>query len=328
MPVPLPLNFVKGLDIQRNEFELGKWSYLHGVQHMGGWWYWYLYAVAVKEPLGLLVLALLAVAVQWPLWGVERKALRRLVLWAPAVTLFVFVSSQTGFSRYERYVLPTFPFVFLWVARFVKVALARGYALKWVTGILLCWATTSMLFIYPHCQSYFNELVGGPFGGPRHLLDANVDWGQDLLFLKAWCDSHPTQRPLFVQYFGYITPHSCGIDADPIPMLSRDRDTGSVRPHSQLRAGWFAISVNNLYGYKHFGDEAPVFSYLFDGQMVGSAGYSIYIIRLSEELVQRLNRGEEQQSLAGSHTETQAPDSQRKGTSRYPGGSRRAKAHL
>ena len=43
---------------------------------------------------------------------------------APAVVLFVLVSSQTGLSRYFRYVLPCFPFVYVWL----------GQAGRWLTG--------------------------------------------------------------------------------------------------------------------------------------------------------------------------------------------------
>lgn len=30
--------------------------------------------------------------------------------------------------------------------------------------------------------------------GAGHLLDANIDWGQDLLFLKRWNERHPESR--------------------------------------------------------------------------------------------------------------------------------------
>ena len=36
--------------------------------------------------------------------------------------------------------------------------------------------------------------------GPAHLLDSNIDWGQDLLYLKDWLDKHPQARPLGLAY--------------------------------------------------------------------------------------------------------------------------------
>jgi hypothetical protein len=53
-----------------------------------------------------------------------------------------------------------------------------------VVVTLCCWFVSSSLWIYPHSLSYFNESIGGPLNGPRHLLGSNVDWGQDLRY--AW----------------------------------------------------------------------------------------------------------------------------------------------
>ena len=66
LPVPLPKNYVMGIDLQRWDFERKMWSYLRGEWRMGGWWYYYLYALAVKVPLGTWVLVLLAAGVS--LW--------------------------------------------------------------------------------------------------------------------------------------------------------------------------------------------------------------------------------------------------------------------
>ena len=55
-------------------------------------------------------------------------------------------------------------------------------------------------------RQHFNELVGGPKGGPNHLVDSNVDWGVDLLFLKKWLDEHPEASPLGLAYFGMFDP--------------------------------------------------------------------------------------------------------------------------
>jgi hypothetical protein len=60
----------------------------------------------------------------------------------------------------------------------------------------LLWSIASSLGVYPHSLSYFNELVGGPANGHAHLLDSNIDWGQDLLLLKEWLDAHPEASPL------------------------------------------------------------------------------------------------------------------------------------
>ena len=55
-PVPLPEDYLIGMDLQKQDFEQGKFSYLRGQHKQGGWWYWYLYAAAVKVPLGTWLL--------------------------------------------------------------------------------------------------------------------------------------------------------------------------------------------------------------------------------------------------------------------------------
>jgi hypothetical protein len=40
LPVPLPENYVMGLDHQRWDFETGMLSYLRGEYRQGGWWYY------------------------------------------------------------------------------------------------------------------------------------------------------------------------------------------------------------------------------------------------------------------------------------------------
>ncbi len=61
LPVPLPKNYVLGIDLQKRDFERGFWSYLRGQWRYGGWWYYYLYGLAVKVPLGTWALAIAAV---------------------------------------------------------------------------------------------------------------------------------------------------------------------------------------------------------------------------------------------------------------------------
>jgi hypothetical protein len=146
--------------------------------------------------------------------------------------------------------------------------------------------------------SYFNELAGGPTGGPNHLIHSNVDWGQDLLFLKKWLEEHPDAKPINLFYFGYFDPKHAGIEYSvPEECLKRtggngtrsvpatDNGTRSV-PATEIPPGWYAVSVNFVRGY-------PWFVYKPDGTKAGlpqdalaafqqlkpvaMAGYSIYI---------------------------------------------------
>jgi len=323
--VPLPKTYVLGIDLQMRDFEsYGRPSYLRGEFRETGWWYYYLYALAVKVPLGTSALVILAATA-----GALRKTLApplcagRCISWrdeftllAPAMVILALVSSQTGFSEHMRYVLPCFPFVFVWIGRvafvftrewwhsgpsmrkerdMAKRSTAMGRrAVTGMAAAALIWSIGSSLWVYPHSLSYFNELVGGPMGGPKHLINSNLDWGQDLLFLKDWLHDHseagpsqPRRAPISLIYFGYFNPRHAGIEYT-VPDALVERQDGPV-PVEVIPPGWYAVSVNFVRGY-------PWFVYKPDGTKAGVsqnalaafqrlkpvaiAGYSIYIYKV------------------------------------------------
>lgn len=198
------------------------------------------------------------------------------------LSLFLLASSQTGFSHHLRYVLSVLPFAFVWVSRVVG-SMALATHKKRVALAVSCaiWSFLSSLWIFPHSQSYFNELVGGPMGGRNHVVDSNLDWGQDLLYLKSWIDSHPESRPLSVAYFGRLKPSVAGIDAH-LPPAGNRSFLIMQNPHPECigpQPGWFAISVEARQRgwFYHQGD----YRYFQQFKPLGFAGYSIYIYHLS-----------------------------------------------
>ena len=145
------------------------------------------------------------------------------------------------------------------------------------------------MWVYPHSLSYFNELVGGPSGGPAHLINSNVDWGQDLLLLRRWQESHPEAKPLNLFYFGYFNPIYAGIEYTvPDELLDPQRRTSISL--AEIPPGLYAVSVNFIRGF-------PFFGYKSDGtktslpqgalksfqqmQPVAKIGYSIYLYHVA-----------------------------------------------
>jgi len=116
IPVPFPANYLIGIDLQQRDFEdSSRPSYLRGEWRDRGWWYYYLYAAAIKVPLGLWSLG--AVALLGLLASRSSVAWRDiLILLAPPLIVFIVVSSKTGFSEHFRYILPCFPFVIIWIS--------------------------------------------------------------------------------------------------------------------------------------------------------------------------------------------------------------------
>ncbi len=123
-PVPLPKQYIIGIDVQKHDFEdYGDLSYLCGEWKKGGWWYYYAYGLAVKVPHGtqfLFVVSLLMIAAfgqppskQFADDSVQSFGNDIMFLLVPPGALFLLVSSQAGFGQHVRYVLPVMGFVFV-----------------------------------------------------------------------------------------------------------------------------------------------------------------------------------------------------------------------
>ncbi len=292
LPIPFPADYVYGIDLQRLDFEGRRWSYAAGIQQFGGWWWWYLYAMAVKTQMGTMLLILMAGVVPVTVTSSLRSPRVRgdwLVL-VPALCVLILVSSQTGFSRYFRYVLPAFPFVYVWIAQVAQPCLLQRKA--WVVCIVASLACNilSCAMVHPHHLAFFNEISGGSINGHRHLLDANVDWGQCSLELKRWLDARAHTRQddhpddLYLSLFAVeycMNPRNLGIYGKPIP-ASIDPNSELKRPYplEELPPGLYAISVNHLHAYRHLDEGEPDCSEFLKLQPIATIGYAIQIFQL------------------------------------------------
>jgi hypothetical protein len=293
--IPLPADYVRGIDLQRTDFEAKLPSYLNGCWQDHGWWYYYLEALAIKEPLGFLLLAT---------WGLGRKLLRRagaardteeLGLLASALVYFVAVSSQTGFNHHMRYVMPMLPFLIVGTGT-LGYLFRRGHIRAAAAVVALtAWAVVSSLTVYPCSLSYFNEVAGGPLCGHAFLVDSNIDWGQDLLRLRDWLRSHPEAQPLHLAYFGSVEPRLFGIDyrlPPPGPMGRKGAGAIEGGPEVGPVPGYHAVSVNALRGMMFHvpsgGDASAMllrqdrYTYFLQYRPIARAGYSIYIYHVTE----------------------------------------------
>jgi len=293
IPAPLPANYVLGIDLQKLDFDRGKWSYLGGQWRFGGWWLYYLYAMAVKVPLGTWLLACLAIAATLFARGYSASPRDEITLLAPAIAVLGVVSAETGFSHHMRYVLPAFPFVFIWISKAARAFDLRHRGTAVFATMAFAWSVASSLSVFPHNLAYFNELAGGPANGHAHLLDSNIDWGQDLFFLKRWLDVHPEARPIGLAYFGSYPPEFAGILATQVPQLpgTHHHHDAATQEAEGPRPGWYAVSVNLLHGHIMGGWRVlPDYTYFLRLEPVAMAGYSIYIYHVTREEADRVRR--------------------------------------
>lgn len=288
--VPLPYDYLTGIDVQRRDLEGGMPpSYLAGEWRDTGWWYYYLYGLAVKVPLGTLAL------VFWSLWlTICRSRLSaawadEITLWLPALAILAAASSQTGFSHHFRYVLPMAPFVFIATGKLAGYICWKTWKRGALVITLLGWSVISSLSVYPHSLSYFNELAGGPDRGHEHLVDSNIDWGQDLFFFQKWAHQHPEARPLGVAYFNYIDYRIVlkeeFDEVPPDPPAGRELTNANEAARYGPHPGWFAADIHNLM------DPSGRCHYLMRSfKPVAKAGYSIFIYHITPEEAARVRR--------------------------------------
>lgn len=280
-PVPVAEDYVMGVDLQQRMLEHDHPVYLNGRWLLEGDRRYFLDAMVYKLPHVLQVVMLLG-ALSLVL---AERPVQRAMLWIvlPAVLLVTIASFQKA-QLGIRYILPAFPAMFLCAGNALRrlgrlSPRGRGWAVA-----ALAVACGASLRHHPHHLAYFNELAGGPVDGRLHLIDSNLDWGQDLHLVKEWMDAHH-ETSIHLVYFGMVDPHKLGIDYD-VPL-------GDVFP------GWYAISVNFVEG-RPSGVLRPDGSTLALGQGAYEVfqnfepaerlGYSIDLYHVTQEDYEQLQR--------------------------------------
>lgn len=279
LPVPLPRNYLLGIDRQKLDFESGSRSYLRGVWQDHGWWYYYLYGLLIKEPIGYLLLFTVALV-----HSVRRKwNWESVFLVLPGIVVFLLVSSQTGFNHHLRYVLPCLPFAFIWMGQ-VLPWIAESLARKMVMLFVLGTSILASCCVFPHSHAYFNALAGGPMSGHHHMLDSNIDWGQDILLLADWIEAHP-ERPIDGVAYSLdwlINRHSLGVtDKNPPPgFLGRNTDSIDHELFGP-KAGRYAVFVRSLR------EDSKTYEYFRFFDPVEVLGFTVYIYEIDDDDVAR-----------------------------------------
>ena len=191
----------------------------------------------LKEPLAFHVLTL--VALWFSLWKFRHSENKTIPFWERIrawiennfaefsalifIALYWALSIASPLNIGIRHVLPTFPFIYLLVARRISGWL-RAHELsnpsswgEWLhnayhlyiqnvpkfifLGLALLWLVNDSVRIYPHFMTYYNELIAGPANGFMVAVDSNYDWGQDLIRLKEFVEKNKIEK-IAIDYFG------------------------------------------------------------------------------------------------------------------------------
>ncbi|MDR1493763.1 MAG: hypothetical protein LBT05_13730, partial [Planctomycetaceae bacterium] len=106
----------------------------------------------------------------------------------------------------------------------------------------------------------------------RHLLNSNIDWGQDLFYLERWYQKHPEAKEMKVAYWGSYPLELTKLPAKEMPSAN------------DPQPGWYALSVNHLYARE------KQYRYFLNFEPVDKIGYSIYIYYIVPEDANRVRR--------------------------------------
>ncbi len=223
-------------------------AFLRGRTSRSGWWWFFPYAVAIKTPLALFGLLWLAVAA-WRTTAVTSRSPYSPLWVLLAVYSLAAVSSHLNIGH--RHMLPIYPALFILagaVGHWLAGAMAgRRPVLAALAVLCLASFVWESAKIRPHYLSYFNQLVGGPKNGYRHLVDSSLDWGQDLPGLADYLERLGTTRgdaPVYVAYFGAAPPTYYRIEAEWLHSFFPVADPS--RPPSPLTGGVYCISATLL----------------------------------------------------------------------------------
>ena len=255
----VPEAYLRGLQVVFRH-SLVKPAFFNGQYGAGGWFWFFPYCFLVKTPLPLFFILLLAGAGAVLAWRLQSKrdgisfkaaAVRGLYRTSPLwVLLAVYwaVAVNTRLNIGERHILPVYPATFI-----LAGAAAFWLTRRYLAPALLVVAATGLFAlesvrIWPDYLAYFNQIVGGPKNGYKHLVDSSLDWGQDLPALKQWLQAnHLDQQkevPVYLSYFGSSNPTFYGIKAERLPGYLDLDVTG--RGIMRLKGGVYCISATML----------------------------------------------------------------------------------
>lgn len=227
-------------------------AFLNGEYSLTGWVSFFPYAFLIKTTLPVLLLTAGLVVAQfrsgWQSWRTGRGAevWRRLRPFTPLAALFLiyWLTSLTSHLNIgQRHILPTYPVLFIALGALGAELVRRPRGTGLIVAALALWHVGESMWIRPHYLAYFNQVVGGPAQGWRHLVDSSLDWGQDLPGLRRWLNQHAREEDVFLAYFGTGDSEYEGIRATRLPTLP---EVGPPRPWHALHPGVYAISATML----------------------------------------------------------------------------------
>jgi len=231
-------------------------SFILGRYSLDGFWYYYPLAFVLKAawPFQVVLLGRIGLVVLDFYKSIRmRQTAKLLGTYYMAVPLIVVAAVYTIFAMHAtinigiRHFMPVYLVLFVFAGGILKIHFRK----LWINSSILVAALAVAAMVSWGARSnylaYFSFLPDGKKYSYRYLTDSNIDWGGELLSVKAWLDSiQQTKRkhlPVHFSYFGSALPEYYGIK-DYIRLPGYNYEYMQLRKIDlrPLRAGIYVIS--------------------------------------------------------------------------------------
>lgn len=247
----------EGYFANRAHLANGHLGYFMGDLSSYGWKSYYPVLFLIKTPTGLLALmALGGILLATQKVKLHNRAWITLIP-IPLLYSFVIIFFNTANIGY-RHALLVIPFLlilfagasFRFIVDCIKQLSSKQREREEINAQskLVCFSVVGMVCFcvilqlasvfsqYPHYLSYFNSIIGGPHYGHYYAVDSNLDWGQDILYIKDYIDENNIAEPRLL-YFG-----------PPTLLDAYDVQHSDARKLSAFDSGTYIISASVLHG--------------------------------------------------------------------------------
>ena len=256
---------------------IGHLSFLFGEYSQKGWAWYFAAAMLFKLPLGSLFFFFASLFARHQGAPLKLVNVGFLVV-APLV--YVVAITMAHIDLGVRLVLPAFPFLFVVAGRCATFRFGSAWRQRLWIGLPVAWNVVSTLRVAPHSIAYFNELAGGPIGGPTLLSDSNVDWGQDLGNLAEYVRARGNP-PIYLLYFGTDSPSYYGLKTQTMhPSKTATPIMAGTTPEL-MAVSVFHVASGSVWTRGRF-------SWLRDKTPIARIGYSINVYDITGDVPSHL----------------------------------------
>lgn len=236
IPLPFPEYIIGFIENVLLHDTYGHDSFLWGQCRNDGWWYYFPVTMLIKVPVSLLIG--IGALMLWPaiklylyITRTKNKKIKTLAknfklkphhIFVIIPVFYFLLSMTSSINLGIRHILIIFPFIYLGIGILVQKAVKYQSKTLIPIALLTGWYMCSSISIYPHYLEYFNEIIGGPENGYKYLLDSNLSWAQDDLYVEDYINSFPDTTPVYKNPESEIEEGIVVIDVD--RLMGRDKN--------------------------------------------------------------------------------------------------------